>query len=484
MCGIQPILVDVEVDVNNQGLPYTKIIGLPGKVVQESRDRIKSALKNSGFTLRARKTTINLSPISLPKEHATVDLAIAVGILQSYGKLLKWEHMACFGEIALDGSLRSVKGGYALAKLLIEHNITSLIFPKDQEQELTFCLPSSIKFFPVKNIAEVCNCFFKKIPSAISKPRQIAEIKIPTTLLQNPFLLHILEICISGGHHALFAGPLGTGKTTLAQTAKFLLPRLSSQERKEVAYQCSLAGKSSFAELGNRPFCEIHPHIPVTDLIGSSAKKIVGKIVLANTGILFADELPLFDQHIQEHMLSILDHQQIQLTTMVGLFELPSCFTLIATANLCNCGFLESKRKRCACSQAEIERYQRKMLPALVDRIPIKVGINEIEQEIQPQKEDACSMKERIITARNIQGKRYGKILLNGQASPQVFLSQCSFSTEARMFMQKASLQYRFSKRKTMQIMQVAQTIADLSFSQQTQIPHIAEAIQLNKELW
>ena len=137
LCGIRPMSIKVEVDVSNQGLPYTKIIGLPGKIVQESKERIRSALKNSGFKLRAKKTTINLSPIAFSKDHAALDLAIAVGMLQCYQQLPVWENMACFGELSLDGTLRKIKGGYACAKLLQSHNITALMFPKEQEQEIS-----------------------------------------------------------------------------------------------------------------------------------------------------------------------------------------------------------------------------------------------------------------------------------------------------------------------------------------------------------
>ena len=485
--------IKVEVDVSNQGLPYTKIIGLPGKIVQESKERIRSALKNSGFKLRAKKTTINLSPIAFSKDHAALDLAIAVGMLQCYQQLPVWENMACFGELSLDGTLRKIKGGYACAKLLQSHNITAILFPKEQEQEISLLAGKGIDLFPANNLQEIVSYYYnKRPPDKIYKPIK-NEVQQTYPLLHSAALLRIVEISLAGGHHALFAGPLGTGKTLLAQTAQQIQSQLIANQIEEAALYSSIAGELNFLNVirGKRPFFQIDSSTTMTQLLGNSERKTIGKAVLAHTGVLFADELPLFQKKLQEQLKIVIDDQSVQYSSPLGSFKLQTNFTFLATANFCSCGFLNSKRKKCVCTQADISKFQKKILPGLLDRIPIRTYITELESQTSSQQEILKQCKQKISFPQEIQRQRYSQALhkkfqswLNGSVPPEIFITTCNFSPKGKTFLEKAVNKLIYSKRKEIQTMRISRTIADLEGAEQVQEQHIAEAMQLNRELW
>lgn len=490
--GLEAVPIEVEVDIASQGLPSFTIVGLPDKAVEEARERVRSALKNSGADFPAKRITVNLAPADLPKEGPSYDLPIAVGMLIASGQLQADTSKSLFmGELALDGRLRHTNGVLPIALLARERHIENIFVPSHNTKEASYI--AGIHIFPVDNLG--------KLYLHLSQQSPISQY--PTTSIDaanstqsfdydmkdikgQEKAKRAMEIAAAGSHNLLFKGPPGAGKTLLAKTAPSILPFPTFSEVLEITKIYSISGLlNGQGVMSHRPFRAPHHTTSHVGLIGGGAIPRPGEVSLSHRGILFLDEFPEFPRPVLEALRQPLEDGIVAIARAQGRVSFPARFMLIAAQNPCPCGYLGDNSHECTCNPSQIIRYQKKVSGPLLDRIDIHVDIPAVKTEKLTAKdiednETSETIRKRVQKARDMQTVRFQGTTLSSNAdmtSRDIKLF-CELSDECISLMRMAVDKLHLSARSYYRTIKVARTIADLDGSEEIIKDHLAEALQ------
>ena len=497
--GIEAFPVEVEIDFG-LGLPGITIVGLPDSSIKESRERIRSALKNSGFQFPMKKITINLAPADLKKEGSGFDLAIAVALLSGMEIVSKetLNKKAFLGELALDGRIKSTKGILPAVIKAKELGLDEIIIPYENLKEAS--LVKDFKIIGVKHLREVTD-YLRGIFTPQQENIEIledieSEFDIDfADVLGQELAKRAFEIAAAGGHNLLMIGPPGAGKTMLAQRIPTILPSMSYEEALETTKIYSVAGLLSSEKpfIINRPFRNPHFGISEAGMIGGGTYPKPGEISLAHNGVLFLDEFPEFRKDVIEALRQPLEDGKVTITRASFTITYPAKFMLICAMNPCRCGYYGHPTKPCQCTFQEIKKYRSKLSGPIIDRIDIHLEVPPVEfrdlmKEPVKSSLDSKTIQKRVIKARKIQERRYGSPLkVNARLKPKEIKKYCILEPKAQDFLEKVADKFNFSARALHKILKVSRTIADLEESEIILKQHIAEAVQyriLEKPLW
>jgi len=498
--GAEAFKVEVEVDVH-PGLPSFNIVGLPDTAVQESRERVRAAIKNSEFEFPMQRITVNLAPADIKKEGPIFDLSIAVAILVASKQVkpnLINEYLI-LGELSLDGSIKPVNGVLPIALMAKKIDKKKLLIPQANAKEAGII--KELKVFPINSLGEVIEFLNDKIfikPISvdledifkISKNSQIdfADIKGQEQAKR------AFEVAAAGSHNVIMIGPPGSGKTMLARRLSTILPSLTLEESIEITKLYSIASllPPEIPLITERPFRTPHHTISNIGLIGGGRMPKPGEISLAHNGVLFLDELPEFSRSALESLRQPLEDGMVTISRSLSSVSYTSSFMLIASLNPCPCGYYGDPVKVCTCSSSQIVKYRSKISGPLLDRIDIHIEVPRINcREVMEKDtlENSFIIRERVEIARKIQRERYGEdnMFCNAQMTKKQIKKYCNIDDNAKNLLYKAIEKLNLSARAYDRILKVARTIADLEQSREIQIAHISEAIQyrsLDRKLW
>ena len=489
--GLDGILVDVEVDIS-AGLPSWEIVGLPDISIKESKERVKTAIKNCNIELPSRKYIINLSPAHVRKEGSFFDLAIAVGILKSMGIIKNeiCENTIFIGELSLEGNINGVRGVLPICIEALKYGIKKVIVPNENFREAKII--EELEIISIKNLKELVLYFkgeFKqeevKLDIKDENRNDYLDFK---DVKGQANIKRALEIAAAGGHNCLMIGFPGSGKTMMAKRVSTILPDMTFNEALEVTKIHSIAGKMiNNGLIKNRPFRNPHHTISQIGLIGGGRIPKPGEISLAHNGVLFLDELPEFNKNTLEVLRGPLEDKKVSVSRIYGTLTYPCNFMLIASMNPCPCGYYGRKDKNCTCTEWQIKRYKSKISGPLLDRIDIQVNVLNTKYSDFEANEAECSssIRERVNKARKIQNERYKRdnIYSNSELSPKLIEEFCKMDLECKNILEKYFEKLKLSARAYSRILKVSRTIADLESCEILNKNHVLEAINLSRNI-